>query len=34
MQEIEFWDIFHQIQGDSRSWESPEKEDNVYPLLI
>ena len=20
--------------GDSRSWESPEKEDNVYPLFI
>ena len=20
--------------GDSRSWESPEKEDNVYPIFI
>ena len=22
------------LPGDSRSWESPEKEDNVYPLSI
>ena len=22
------------LQGDSSSWESPEKEDNVYPLFI
>ena len=24
----------YDIPGDSRSWESPEREDNVYPFFI